>query len=600
MLVASVALGMEGKSSPNLELLSTNAGSKRPFPFEEEEDEDDDSDMEDEELSLAVQKAYESLLPTVKDFVTRILGNRKPNLMSDIAEKPCLVCRSSQKYKGWKALLAHTEKFKKKKPIQHRGFYQALSEILLSDSKDEEKGEARCVAETRTDEHLIVWPPIVILEKVEYPNKTALLEQDEIYSKFPDLKKTSVVNILPIYSSKHNRATSLVVFEDSTIGYLDAKTFEELLAKQRLGREECERQKERNFYQQERDASSSAGRHYVHEKERWMQASPPARVCTIFGFMALPHDMKRLDPNKTTVKWSEEVFQEKVQYAHKKSKEKHDKEKAMLRARELEVERLQVSREQCISSKQHLEYLLEEKQKEIDRQMKRGEELESKHAEERRRQEGRFESDLKAFNAVSFAKEKKLRDHLELNEKQFAEEQFLRLQEVNYLRQKFEKITEKIKQEEAKEALDKEEEALRIRESCREKMLKAEVELNERAHALEMELMERQQQELIELFEENENEKQELLKKWLEDQEALQKAATEVPQEEDDNLSDEAECVICFEELGANRALLKPCGHAKICLNCALDLWKNKKPHCPICRGIIASKPAPPPSKVFL
>lgn len=62
-----------------------------------------------------------------------------------------------------------------------------------------------------------------------------------------------------------------------------------------------------------------------------------------------------------------------------------------------------------------------------------------------------------------------------------------------------------------------------------------------------------------------------------------------------------AECSVCFEEFDEQktRALIQPCGHAKTCLPCAINIF-SQSTLCPICRVKMSAKPKPIPYKLFM
>jgi hypothetical protein len=51
-------------------------------------------------------------------------------------------------------------------------------------------------------------------------------------------------------------------------------------------------------------------------------------------------------------------------------------------------------------------------------------------------------------------------------------------------------------------------------------------------------------------------------------------------------LLDGAGCWICLRDDVSADAVLLPCGHGGICLDCATNLWKRRS-LCPLCRGPI-------------
>lgn len=244
------------------------------FSDEEEELEDDDDADEDEKRSIRY-KAYQKHLPDLQNFVKQTCGDSKPNLVTDKGEKSCAVCPTTQWFKGWKALLAHAETFKKKRIQQHRGYGDAIREALKGHGSSHSQNEGAPAA-TRmasfdpeaTNNHLIVWPPLVVVRAIE--------KRVDLQETVVDLLSKEAPGIhMPCYIPSRG-SHGLLAFRAEALGYLEAKVVSKLLRSRNL---------------------------------------------PIHGYLATPEDMKDIDPDRHYVKWTEESHYVRVQQAQKKDKE---------------------------------------------------------------------------------------------------------------------------------------------------------------------------------------------------------------------------------------------------------------------------------------
>ncbi|MCO5553460.1 hypothetical protein L7F22_006981 [Adiantum nelumboides] len=138
----------------------------------------------------------------------------------------------------------------------------------------------------------------------------------------------------------------------------------------------------------------------------------------------------------------------------------------------------------------------------------------------------------------------------------------------------------------AQKAVAKELEVMQRKENFMAERARAETIFNERARKRESELQAKQHLEEMKLMEELKRERENLLQEWLEKQKNVKKEEEQPVQEE------ASECCSCMDALDEhNRAFLRPCGHAKICLECALSIYKSQHALCPFCRQKISKKP---------
>lgn len=565
----------------------------------EDEDEEDDSDDygSDSELDLAEEKAHQKLLPKVKELVDKLCGSTKPSLCGDI-ELSCLVCPTIQHFKGWKALLSHAQHFKKKKTIQHRGYYRALDKQLRIKEEEGQGQEpegpiavrASFIDPTVSESHSIVWPPIVVIETTKSKSNWSLnkLKSKEIEVNKKELT-TEGMGIKALLSEElqdlhpqdfiscgNNKF--VILFEASSVGYMEAKVMNDRLRERKRGRED--------------------GLHCIDQRFPSLSRAHNERTTLLFGYLAEPADLKIIDPNKTIVKdWSEESYQEKVQGASKRMKKENEDKQAKLKAMELEVVSLSEKEQNFKMRKQALCHQIETRQKEIEDQQKRTHEMQEWFAKEERTLLKKFEHDIDIMDKISSAKEGELMRQLERDEKLRENETLSRMGQIERRRHALQELKESYAKFEEQKALDREAEAMAKRKNFMAEVRKAETDFNEKIRAVESSLQDQQQGEMIKLVDEIEHEKEAFYKEWLNEQEALKKEAEEVKKQKEqlqkgnEEQSMTPECMVCWDNLTPeNRALLDPCGHARLCVDCALEVFKTKR-ECPLCRQKIMKKP---------
>lgn len=592
---ASRSIGKQINSTKNLqESFHSDASLTED---EDEEDDDDDDYGSGSELDLAEEKAQQKLYPKVKELVDKLCGSTKPSLCADI-ELSCLVCPTTQHFKGWKALLSHAQHFKKKRTIQHRGYYRAL-ESLLKIKEEEGQGQeqegpiavrASFIDPTVSESHSIVWPPIVVIEttnpKTNWSLNKAKLKDIEIDKK--DLT-TEGMEIRALLSEELQdlhpqdfifcgNKKFVILFEASSVGYMEAKVMNDRLRERKRGREDR--------------------LHYIDQRYSSVSRAHNERTTLFFGYLAEPADLKIIDPNKTIVKdWSEESYQEKVQGANKRMKKENEDKQAKLKAMELEVVSLSEKEQNFKMRKQELSHQIETRQKEIMDQKKRTEEMQEWFAKEERILFKKFEKEMDIMDKTSSAKEGELKKQLERAEKLRENETISRMRQIEKRRLALQELKESYEKIEEQKALDREAEAMAKRKNFMAEVRKAEADFNDQIRLVESSLQDQQQEEMIKLAEETEHEKEAFYKEWLNEQETLKKEAEEVKKQNEqlqkgnDEQDMTPECMVCWDNLTPeNRALLDPCGHARLCIDCALEVFKVRK-ECPLCRGKIMKKP---------
>ncbi|KAH7425045.1 hypothetical protein KP509_11G037400 [Ceratopteris richardii] len=515
---------------------------------EEEEVDDEDIDDSDEEEECSIRrKAYAKFLPEVQKLLEETFKNSKVNLVVDRSELRCIVCPNPQWFKGWNALMKHAQTFKKKRIQQHRGYFDSIDEAIKAHDKANSQGQVVC-ANSRTasfdleaaNNHIIVWPPIVCIYGHAFQDGLDVQKAitDFLHKKAPEIR-------LPDFISAQC-SEAFLLFRAEALGYLEAKLVAKLL----------------------------------HEH---------GKMLGIRGDLVTPRYMQKIDPQRNLVQWTEESEYIQVHLAHKKNKEEYDKERARLLEIQLQVDNLAENEMKFKERLERIKQRIEDKQREIESQKRRTEELERTHKQRMERLEASLQNEVKIFEATSAVRLKRYRDLLNENEKRMEEERLKRLREIDTLQKQLQSVTQDVKTMEKQKALEKELEVMQRTKNFIVKMERAEVEFNEMARKAETDLQERQHEEEMKLLEEAEKETEQLIQEWLSKQQEDKKGKEQITE---DSINEVSECCMCMDELSPkNRAVLYPCGHATICLGCALLVYNEDRKLCPICREKIKKKP---------
>ena len=248
---------------------------------EEDDDDDDDEDEDDEEQAKAKKairhKVFVKHFPDLKEMVKKTFGDNKTNLIADKEERSCAICPNIQWFKGWKALQAHAETFKKRKVHHHRGYADAIKEALQANVISRDGADAHIGTRTvslnieAAKNRLIVWPPILAIQckdkNVNISNIAPSFLSD-FWKEFPNTQ-TAKFHCVSSWEG-------LLEFEADYFGFLDAEFV-------------------RNNY-----------RRFPYP---------------IHMSLMIPSTMKEIDPQRVLIDWKEESYHEKVREPQRKAKE---------------------------------------------------------------------------------------------------------------------------------------------------------------------------------------------------------------------------------------------------------------------------------------
>ncbi|KAH9301700.1 hypothetical protein KI387_013283, partial [Taxus chinensis] len=271
----------------------------------------------------------------------------------------------------------------------------------------------------------------------------------------------------------------------------------------------------------------------------------------------------------------------------------HAHKQAKLKAMELEVVTLSEEEQKIKIHRKVISWHIQIKDKEIEKHQYRTRVMREHFAEEDRRLFEMFEAGVSRVDKEGSAIERDLREQLERDEKLHEEERISRMKQIQLRHlalQELKKGYEKLAEE---KALDRETEVMVKRKIFMEEVRKAEADFIAEIQGVESSLQAKQQEEMAKLAEESEREREDFYKEWMKENETMKKEVKDLKtnKEKVQKEKETSECVVCWECLTPeNRALLAPCGHTQVCIQCAQKVFTTQK-ECPLCRQKIAKKP---------
>ncbi|BBN05875.1 hypothetical protein MPTK1_3g16610 [Marchantia polymorpha subsp. ruderalis] len=175
------------------------------------------------------------------------------------------------------------------------------------------KGETK-TGDSSVGDKIIVWPPIVILENTRLgwdndKRKWNGLGHEDIrrfVRKLSDQKST-FVKVKCLFDVKGQKGCALVIFAKSNEGYLEAKALDRLLSKMSKGRMDWARVK----------PLLKSHKNHMNTVAEWSTDDlvSPRGERILYGYLATPEDMERLDRHRRSIKWFAESFHEKLAFA---------------------------------------------------------------------------------------------------------------------------------------------------------------------------------------------------------------------------------------------------------------------------------------------
>ncbi|KAM0940209.1 hypothetical protein DsansV1_C19g0161471 [Dioscorea sansibarensis] len=265
---------------------------------EDELVEDSDDDCSDGYDSDASQKSHETRKknPWFKAFFEELDNLRAEEIGEQTRQWHCPACHNGPGaidwYKGLQPLMTHAKTKGSKRVKLHRELAILLEEELRRKGTSvipasEAYGQWKGLRETA--DHEIVWPPMVVV-------MNTLLEQDE-NNKWIGMGNQELVDYFPSYAAvraRHSygphghRGMSVLIFEASAVGYMEAERLHKHFAEQGTDRDAWERRRVL-FY--------------------------PGGKRLLYGYLALKEDMEVFNQHchgKTRLKYEMRSYQEVV------------------------------------------------------------------------------------------------------------------------------------------------------------------------------------------------------------------------------------------------------------------------------------------------
>lgn len=225
-------------------------------------------------------------------------------------EWTCPACRggvgAANNYKGLKPLIDHAKNVKQWNVRLHRKFMKVLEEESKRRSAagfvvQEVYGKWLSLQEQHIDSQ-VVWPPMVIVENTSFKSQespqSAGMGSKELLAHFKGYKP---IKARQAYGPKGHRGISLLVFEDSAVGYLEADRLHKDFSKEGRGRADWER--------------------------RGMLTQPPGAKRILYGYMAKKEDMENFNKHMGNGKTKYDMLSYKSKVIEPVMKMKEDSEK---------------------------------------------------------------------------------------------------------------------------------------------------------------------------------------------------------------------------------------------------------------------------------
>lgn len=260
-------------------------------------DDDDDFISEDDFDSDASQKSHNSRKRhrMLRSFFETLDKLTMEEMSESTRQWHCPACQGGPGaidwYKGLQPLLTHARTKGSKRVQLHREFARLLDEELkIRGTSAIPYGEAFGQWEGLKQEakdHEIVWPPMVVImnSKLDKDDngKWVGMGNKELLEYFGEYKATRARHS---YGPQGHRGMSVLIFEDSAVGYLEAERLHKVLLEQGFGRE-------------------------AWNRRRGHQAG----MRQLYGFMAVEGDLDLFNQHshgKSRLKFEMKSYQEKV------------------------------------------------------------------------------------------------------------------------------------------------------------------------------------------------------------------------------------------------------------------------------------------------
>lgn len=251
-------------------------------------------------------------------------------------EWACPACKgvvhSTNIYKGFKSLIDHAKNTKQENSILHRKLMKVLEEEFKRRSAagfavQQVYGKWLSLQEGHID-YEVVWPPMVIVEntnfnfKLQENQQSAGMGNKELLECFKAYKP---IKAKQSYGPKGHRGISLLIFEDSAVGYLEADRLQMDFLKEARGRADWDR--------------------------RGTVTQPAGGKRTLYGYMAKKEDMENFNKHLGNGKAKYDMSSYKSMVIEPVKKMKEDSQKLVwLQAKIVEDKEVTKSLEETVDT----------------------------------------------------------------------------------------------------------------------------------------------------------------------------------------------------------------------------------------------------------
>ncbi|EFJ20069.1 hypothetical protein SELMODRAFT_418832 [Selaginella moellendorffii] len=379
----------------------------------------------------------------------------------------------------------------------------------------------------------IPWPPVVVIENVATTYDRELrkhrgMENREIRAAIEEVIKVEDRRLIPLYNYEGQTSRAFLVFPSTEIGYENAVRVHDAFAPRRESR----------------------------------------RNGQLYGYLATPEDMKRLDSKKKALRnWTIESLEEKVLRPRREALQEYERAKQL----QIQLQQENDAAESALHNDSQKAALLQQelarKKEEMEKEKRLRREIKEAHEREMKKRRSQLEAQREMVlrscrreNEELFESLKKKREETDAEIAKYQREEKSLRQNIdsrNKELQKFERLLS--------------EQGLQMKIGERLAALK------EEQHRRMMALRTRYNEERLQLAQQKQAKEKQLLEEQLRKKEELAQSI-----KSDEKNAKNENCIICMEKFSLRRGLYG-CGHSYVCEECLPAVWGAKK-ECPICR----------------
>ncbi|BBN17403.1 hypothetical protein MPTK1_7g14250 [Marchantia polymorpha subsp. ruderalis] len=173
------------------------------------------------------------------------------------------------------------------------------------DLKRVQNDQSAAAAAAAADDKSIVWPPVVIIENTrlgwdDERKQWKGLGHDDIRKSLKNVENLEYAKVKCLFDMNGQKSSALVIFPNTFEGYFEAEALNDQLERSGKGRDQWMRVRPQDLYPRTMRGWNTPD-----------LVSPDGKRI-LYGYLAMPEDIQRADPHKSSLKWFVESFNEKV------------------------------------------------------------------------------------------------------------------------------------------------------------------------------------------------------------------------------------------------------------------------------------------------